>query len=417
MSFLHGNRRLRFLIVALAMAAMAMPITAQPAAASERISRSFFGMTDGDPTSWPVAPVGALRLWDSGVTWRQIEVRPGVFSFTGLDQQVRVARANGARPLLVLGMTPRFHAVRPNTWGVYGSGSASVPKTWAWKRYVAKVVGRYGSRVDYQVWNEANVGSFWAGTPAKMAELTKIASRVVAAKAPAARVVSPALAVRLTGQRKWLRDFYAQRVGGRRVAGWVDVVSLNLYPLPGDGPEDSRTLLAASRTMLRAAGVRKPIWNTEINYGLKTGGGGVARDISREKEAAFVARTYILNAADGVKRVFWYSWQLQDLANTEMTLRDGVTRTRAGIAYSVVYKWLAGTRMQGCSRDGRGTYLCTVKASDGVRRIIWNPSRKVTYRTMKSATRWTGLQGVTHPLNGGESLRVGQSPVMVRSAR
>lgn len=410
-------RSLHLLLAALALGLTASLLPAAPAqAASQRVTSRFFGMTDSDPVSWPKAEIGSMRLWDSGVTWRQIERRPGVFDFTTLDNQVNVAAANGARPLLVLGSTPRFHATRPAQAGLYGSGSASMPKLAPFRTYVTKLVRRYGARVDYQVWNESNVLGFWSGTPGQMATLTKIVSKIVAANAPRALVVSPALATRLTGQRKWLRDFYAQRTGGRRVAGWVDVVSLHLYPLPQQGPEASMALLSSVRTMLANLGVRKPIWNTEVNYGIQVGGGGIAKDISRAKEAAFVARTYVLNAASNVKRVFWYSWTVQDLANTQLTFASGGL-TRAGVAYAEVYRWLAGTRMQGCDRDRRGTYVCTVNAADGVRRIVWNPTRQVSFRTVKSATRWTGLQGVIHPLDGGEALRVGQSPVMVRSAR
>ena len=408
---------LRALAFALATGLALTVLPAQPAeAAVQRVNTRFFGMTDGDPVSWPNAKIGAMRLWDSGVTWRQIETRPGVFTFTTLDSQVRAARTHGARPLIVLGMTPRFHAERPNATGVYGSGSTSMPRLIPWRRYVAKVVGRYGATADYQVWNEANVSDFWKGSPAQMATLTKIVSKVVNGKAPRAKVVGPALATRLTGQRKWLRDFYAQRTGGRKVGGWVDIVSLNLYPLAQDGPEDSITLLNASRTMLRAAGVTKPIWNTEINYGLQTGGGGTARDISRAKEAAYVARTYVLNAAGNVKRVFWYSWQLQQgLANTQLSFPDG-DLTRAGVAYTVVREWLLG-RMQGCSRNGRGTYTCVVAYSDGLRRIYWNPSRTDTVRTAPSATRRENLLGVSEDLRGGETLRVTKLPIMVRSRR
>ena len=49
-------------------------------------------------------------------------------------------------------------------------------------------------------------------------------------------------------------------------------------------------------------------------------GGGSARRTSRPaKQAAYVARTYVLNAANNVKRVYWYSWDLQNLANTLLT--------------------------------------------------------------------------------------------------
>jgi hypothetical protein len=408
-------RRLLAVVTAVLLGVTLLP-AAPAAAAGSRVKPNFFGMHDFEPTSWPVAPVGAIRLWDSGVSWRQIETSPGVFDFTRLDAQVDAARANGARVLLVLGQTPRFHSTKPRQNATYGKGAGAMPKTWAFKRYVAKVVARYRGRgVDYQVWNEANVAGYWRGTPKQMAVLTKVASKVVRNNDRSAKVVAPALATRLTSQRKWLRQFYAQRTGGKRVASYVNVISLNLYPLPKQSPEASMSLLAASRTMLRALGVRKPIWNTEINYGLL--GGGTANNISRSKEAAYVARTFVLNADADVKRVFWYGWDVQQLANTQLTNADGTTTTRAGKAYAVTRGWLLRTRSQGCDRDRRGTYTCTFAYSGGKKRIYWNPSRKVTVRAVGSATKWVNLRGTVRRIGGGVAIGVGKQPVMVRSRR
>lgn len=409
-------RRLFALAVTVGLGLTLMPATPAQATANQRVRAAFFGMHDGDPTSWPTAPVGSIRLWDTGVTWRQIETAEGVFDFSRLDAQVAAARSRGAQVLLVLGQTPRFHSTRPGLRGTYGLGAASMPTYAAWTRYVAKVVARYRGRgVDYQVWNEANVRGYWNGTPAQMAKLTKWTSRIVGNNDPSAQVVAPALATRLTGQRAWLRSFYAQRTGGRKVASYVDVVALNLYPLPKQQPEASLKLLAASRTMLAAAGVHKPIWNTEINYGLL--GGGTARNISRAREAAYVARTLVLNASNNVKRMFWYAWDLQSLANTELTFTNDTSLTRAGTAYQLVRGWLVYTRSKGCVRDSRGTYTCTFAYSSGVKRIYWNPSRKVVVRAVKSARASVGLYGVQRPLSGGEAIGVGRAPVLVRSAR
>ena len=45
-----------------------------------------------------------------------------------------------------------------------------------------------------------------------------------------------------------------------------------------------------------------------------------------------MARTYLLDAASGVKRTFWYSWDLRGVANTDLTRADdSVTRQRLGI--------------------------------------------------------------------------------------
>ena len=291
-------------------AAVGLGLTLLPAgpaaAATPRIPGSFFGMHDGDAVSFPAAPVGAVRLWDSGVSWREIETAPGRFDFTRVDAQVNAARAHGASVLLVLGQTPRFHSTKPGKRGSYGLGAASMPTETSWKNYVFAVVKHFKGRgVDYQVWNEANVAGYWQGTPKQMATLTRLASTVVNRNDASAKVVSPAMATRLSSQRLWLRTFYAQKTGGKKVSAYVDVVSLNLYPLASQKPEASMTLLAATRTMLRAAGVRKPIWITEINSGLL--GGGTAKTVAADTQAAYVGRTFLLNAASDVKRVYWYS--------------------------------------------------------------------------------------------------------------
>ncbi|HEX7188868.1 MAG TPA: glycosyl hydrolase, partial [Actinomycetes bacterium] len=406
MTSLSTLARPRVLAVAMALGLAATVLPAQPADAAMRVKGRMFGMTDFDPSTFPQAPVGSVRLWDSGVSWREIETSPGVFDFSRLDVAVSTARNRGADVLIVLGQTPKFHAVRPGAASLYGPGASSAPRITPWKRYVRKVAERYRGRgVDYQVWNEANVSGFWSGSHAKMAELTKVTSKVLASADPKASLVAPAMATRLSGQRAWLRTFYSQRTGGARVGRWVDIVSLNLYPLSQDGPETSMTLLSASRTMLRSLGVTKPIWNTEINYGLQTGGGGVARDISRKREASLVARTYTLNAANGVKRVFWYAWDLQKLANTQLTEPDG-DLTKAGRTYSVVQGWLKGTNARGCSRSARGTYTCTFSYKDGVKRVYWNPSRRATIRTVPSATRLEFMTGGTDRVGGGKSLSV-----------
>lgn len=407
----------RLLAVALALGLSVTVLPATPASAAvQKVKGRFFGMTDNDPLSWPKAPIGALRLWDAGVSWREIERVKGSFDFSRLDALVAEARSHNARPLLVLGQTPQFYALSPNASSYYGPGASSMPNLKAYRTYVRTVTRRYGAKMDYQVWNEANVPGFWSGSPAQMAKLTKITSKIVSKEAgKKAKVVGPALATRLTGQRRWLRDFFAQRTGRRPVGAWMDIVSLNLYPGPKEGPEDSMSLLAASRSMLRDAGVNKPIWNTEINYGLRTGGGGKARNISRAKEASFVTRTYVLNSANNVKRVFWYSWDIGGLANTQLSYGAG-SLTRAGRAYIQMREWMLGAKMQGCDRSGK-LYTCKLTYSGGVKRIYWRTSGATTISTDGTATRVYDLRASSEKIKGGSKLRITQVPVMVRSRR
>ena len=268
-------------------------LPATPAsAANVKIDKRLFGMHDSDLTSWPAVSPGSVRLWDAGVTWRDIERSPGVYDFSRLDQYVRAANAHGAEVTLVLGMTPDFYAPA-------GGNATSMPADPAvWTNYVRAVATHYspanwqGRRgiAAYQVWNEANVTGYWTGTPLDMAKLTKATWNAVKAVDKGALVISPAFAARIAEQIRGIQRFAFARVDGIPAWRFTDAISLNLYPKDKYGtalgtPETSMALLATARKLLGFGGVppTKPIWNTEVNYGLASGGDGqVDRDLRRE---------------------------------------------------------------------------------------------------------------------------------------
>ena len=82
-------------------------------------------------------------------------------------------------------------------------------------------------------------------------------------------------------------------------------------------PEDSIALLRPRAGLLAKdeVPVGMPIWNTEVNYGLHAGGnaGTPATPIPAARQVAYVMRTYLLNAAQGVKRVDWYAYDMGNL--------------------------------------------------------------------------------------------------------
>lgn len=421
-------RPVRRLLAVVATAAVAVGVQALPAAAATprlpgAVAPSFFGVHDSSPigrNGWPLTPVGSIRLWDVGVTWRDIEQRKNVYDFTRLDAITREARLRGADVLVVLGQTPRFYASKVRSTDVYGPGAASMPTNLnAWKRYVQAVANRPNIRnnphVQFQVWNEANVTEFWTGSQAQMALLTKLTRDALTPTRTSRYLVAPALVTRATFQRTWMDRFYAQKVNGRPVADYVNAVSLQLYPLPTGSPEDSMSILAQDRKILAKYRVRKPIWNTEINYGL-SGPHNVA-PVSASRQAANVSRTLVLNASADVKRVFWYTWGNTTIANTRTTGPNGFSLTLAGKAFGVTRSWLVDAQARGCSRSSSGTYTCTFRYARGVRRVYFNPNRTVTL-SIRGATTDQLVDGTTHRYRAHTlRLRVGAVPVMVVSAR
>ena len=377
-------------------------------------------MHDSDPVgdSWPAGPVGSLRIWDAGAAWSQIEKAPGEFDWSRLDALVKAARSHHATALIVLGQTPTFYSSHPRRVGSYGAGASSMPDLAAWSAYVKAVVSRYHAPdVAFQVWNEANVSGYWTGTAAQMAALTAAARTVVDEVSPDSTLVAPAMATRLLFHRKFFREYYRQKVNGVPVANLVDVLSFQLYPEADKGPEASLELLAATRQLLAVEGVPadKPIWNTEINYGLR--GGAPSEQAPPEVQAANVAKTYLLNAGAGVQRVYWYSWDLHGIANTDLISADGDALNPAGEAYDTVHRWLIGSKVDSCTTTDGGTWVCALETPRGPARVYWDPDGQATVRTEFTATSSEELGSLAQAIPpGGTTLTVGPTPVLVTSS-
>jgi hypothetical protein len=409
--------------------ALSLGVGAPAAARKSRtapIGAEFFGTHHhglhlDDARGWPQAPVGSVRLWDNGVAWNEIETAPGVFDWTRLDGLVGKARANGASVLLVLGQTPTFHSTRPTVLGAYGPGASSMPTKAAWTAYVRAVAQRnrdvWGGAVQLQVWNEANALPYWAGTPQQMAQLTAWTREALRSVGSSTRLVAPAMVTRLTGQRAWIKAFYSQKVARKNVSAYVDALSFQLYPLATGSPEASMALLAGVRKILAKLKVDKPIYNTEINYGLVGGpeAGAAARVIAPHRQAGYLARTYLLNAQNRVSRVYWYRWDSHGMVNTELVTSDDSTLTEAGRSFAVVRSWLLGTRPAGCVRDRKGTFSCAFTAGKAVRRAVWNPSRSIRVVVPKKVTSYVTLDGVAHATRPGRKVTAGELPILLRT--
>lgn len=413
------------------------------------VSPSFFGVHDDHGTSLHRKGTGQIRLWDSGTQWgdifpteADITAAPGP-QWAHLDSVVTQAHKNHTQVLLVLGLTPQYAATDPTS----PTYATSMPNLSLYEAYVRAIMTHYSPKnwgyrgiAAYQVWNESNISTFWTGTFPQLAQLVKAVHDVRNQVDPGAQVVGPAMVTRLGYEARGAKRFYATRIGGKPVWSYVDAISLNLYPLdtylhpkrPGT-PEDSMALLAQMRTYLAKDHVpaSKPIWDTEVNYGLRSGsnGGKPALKIPTSLQVAYVMRTYLLNAAAGVKHVDWYAYDMSNrgtlgpIGNTLMTNPKSTTGKllAPGLAFFRIQTWMKGTLIgtaghRPCSANSAGTYVCVVKyATGGYGRIYWNPTRTVSVHAVSTATRKVTGVGATSRLSGGSSLRVGYLPVLVRS--
>ena len=294
---------------------------------------------------------GTVRLWDTSTSWNRIERSRGQFTWGALDRAVAAAEAAGQEVLLVLGGTPEWAAVAQAPGAEFAGPGSSMPMTdpGLFEDYVRAVVGRYGGRIAaYQIWNEANIPQFWRGTPELMADLTARAYAIIKRAVPGAQVVAAS-----TGSRwvKGFTEFYPEYLAALKEFGWpVDAFSVHLYPLASGTTRDRAFLLGMMRTALRIAEAPpKPIWETEINYGITNPGTGeAARSIPDAEVPGYVGRTYLDSLRYGIARSYWYAWT-PEYRLLGIQMWNGYLATRA---YGRIRDWVVGATFSGCSTTG-----------------------------------------------------------------
>ena len=127
---------------------------AAPAMAAEPIPAVNFGLhipgiaAGTDPSS----SYGAIRLWDSGIAWGQVNQAKGKYWWDGMDQAIGNANKQGVQILYVLGSTPTWAASNKKQGTYPNKGAASMPSLAVWKTWVQAVVSRYGNSIEsYQI--------------------------------------------------------------------------------------------------------------------------------------------------------------------------------------------------------------------------------------------------------------------------
>ncbi len=379
------------------------PCATDPDAA---LDDTYWGMHVASPIDdgFPDAPLGALNLTTSQTYWPSVETAPGRLDFTRLDAIVDTAEERGARPMVVLGFTPEFHAD--------GGGQADPPDPEAWTDYVRAVAQRYGDRLDYQVWPEPNIRGNWTGSPARMADLTVRAGQVIGEVTPDALVVAPATALRLPAQQRWMDRFWGASTEGTTPG---DVVALDPFPLEDGTPEDSLALICEAREILDRHGVEAPVWTNEINYGVPSRGNATGVEhLPQEDQAASVARTYLLHRAVGVDRVYWLGWGSYPGMSVAMTEDDGRTPSAGARALETVHGWLAGARPPVCRVDS-GVHTCLVERADESWRIVWTEQGAASVPAPEGASRTVTALGAEERLAPGDDVTVGSLPVAIVS--
>ena len=320
---------------------------------------------------WPSCSFGAIRLWDSGTQWRQIQPAPSKWDFSALDAYLEQAESQGVIPVLTLGQTPEWAASDPSAASPYARGASSPPADLAlWRDYVRKVAERYDGRIlHWEVWNEVSAENFWTGSNSEMVDLERAARSVLKSVNQNNLVLSPSFQAAAFDKF----DEYLSEGGGR----YSDIISYHFYALQYP-PEEIVDRIDRVNGILKKHGLaNKPLWNTEMGWLLANRDGGFGtslkpswekwRRISFSDSPGVVLQALLLSFSGGIDHVFWYSWNAQQMGLAE---NRGADPKPAAQAYQAAFDWLVGTQMESCEENA-ARWVCRVNAGDKLRYIVW----------------------------------------------
>jgi polysaccharide biosynthesis protein PslG len=312
------------------------------------------------PETIPSVPVGYLRLWDTETTWRDIEPTKGQFIWRKLERQIQSAQVLDAKVMMVLGGTP--------AWAGDGSVTSAPNSISDWRAYVKAIACRFPNSIQaYEIWNEANLQTFYTGSAAQMADLTFAAFEEIRACSPNALVVAASTTTRATGSFATFFPAYLEELKKRN---WpADAYSVHSYPTASGGAEARIQGVGQFRTMLALAGAPfTTVFDSEVNYGLAGLGEG-KRDIGGADAMTLIARTYVDSARYGFGSTFWYVWTANPDSKFGIQFTPNTSAEQR--AWRTTYDWLVGAQYQRCFGTDQQVTVCQFNKGPENFSIVW----------------------------------------------
>ena len=363
------------------------------------IPPSFFGLHVPDTSAAaPELEYSWLRLWDAKTGWEPLEQNRGTYYWKWIDEAVTYAELNGKKVMYVFGDTP----------GWAGPSPAYPPSDIAeFRRYAQAVISRYGDRIDaYEVWNEPNLFVPISESLADLVEMTQIVHDTVKGAGLSSLVLTPSTTMR-TGTAVY--PFYSEYLVKLADRGWpVDGYTFHTYPRAAGGPEQRAQSIALFKEMLALAKApTKPIWDTEVNYGL----GGLAepqRDITGADAQGYLSQTFIDAVRYGVTQVDWYLWFPTYYKLLGIQTNPGTPETIA--AWRWTHDQLVGASLTACGSDGAGVVCGFVRNGSPFALAYSSTGESVDVAVPAGLSQQCDMDGRCSPISGG-SVTVGIRPI------
>jgi hypothetical protein len=364
----------------------------------------------------------AIRLWDTGTDWASLAPQPHLWKFERIDEYLVAGEKARLKVLWTLGNTPRWASSRPNEKCAYGFGCAAVPANIEdWRRYVRIVATTFRGRIEcYEPWNEASFPSdpifkqpgaggdteqFFSGSVDDMVSLARVAYEEIKRADPQACVLSPSF----HSSGNWVEKFdrFLDAGGGK----YFDVASQHFYY--GEEPEQSVPVIRAVRQVLAKHGLSQvQIWDTEVGVAFSAKAKEWSGISEEDLVYALTLRTYLINASEGVPRIYWYAWD-----NGISGFFDATSHRDFGSkAATAVVNLFDQFESASCQPTGN-LWQCRVLAGGKRFKVVWLAGKNIRHQSMvfdQSANRWGRIVEL---IPAGQQFSLDGRPVIIADER
>jgi hypothetical protein len=350
------------------------------------------------------------RLKELGVRWVRmfpewagVQPRQGEWNWRVSDSLLATGRENRIKTLGVFCYFASWSSSRNGDTRAF-----PVRDMQFWRDYVKGCVERYKNEIDaWEVWNEPNSGAFnKGGSIQDYADLVREAYK-------AAKAVDPKIKIGITCVSFDVN--YLDQAMSQGAAGCFDFVAVHPYNSIGFlfGDEASYLGMAANlRKLIEKHEMPRAteMWITEI--GLQTRGG--AAENARQAEA--LAKTFILGAAQGFQKVFWFEVKGPSYgAKGDFSILNSDYSPRpAGQATGALARTLGARRYAGWLDPAGRSYGFIFDGEGGPVLAVWAPPETDVKIRFPSAVTTVDMTGSETAVPAQQDIVLTTMPLLVK---
>lgn len=358
---------------------VSIPVLAPGSTAARPIPSQFFGIhvNSAADLSTLSLPAATIRLWDDNTDWFSICPNSATTcDWSTLDAYLSYASSHDLDVIYTFGRVPIWE--NPSGPTYQNLWATNVANMTDWTNFVSQVVQRSNGRIKYwEIWNEPDNPAFWSGTNAQLVALAQSAYNIIKSADPSSKILLPPTAE----DSNWTNAYLASGGGA-----YADIMTLHGYPYTS--PEEYLSTVSAYQSVFTANGYAQlPIWDTEgnwVNGDALTYGG--LHGANADEDAAWVARSMVIQASMGVAKFAWYGWDYCDASPCYANLwTPSLGLLEPGTAYATTAKWLTGAFVGACTNVSGTVWACPLARDGGyLAQMMWDTSNTSSSFTVGS---------------------------------